>query len=46
MNDPIAPVSDADDTATALAGMPAMRRAVLMSSRPWMPAISTGWSST
>jgi len=30
MNDPIAPVSDADDTATALAGMPAMRRAVLM----------------
>ena len=30
MNDPIAPVSDAHDTATALAGIPAMRRAVLM----------------
>jgi hypothetical protein len=30
MNDPIAPVSDTHDTATALAGIPAMRRAVLM----------------
>ena len=30
MNDRIAPVSDAHDTATALAGIPAMRRAVLM----------------
>ena len=30
MNDPIATVSDAHDTATALAGIPAMRRAVLM----------------
>ena len=30
MNDPIAPASDARDAATALAGIPAMRRAVLM----------------
>jgi ketosteroid isomerase-like protein len=30
MNDPIAPASDAHGTATALAGIPAMRRAVLM----------------
>jgi ketosteroid isomerase-like protein len=30
MNDPIAPASDGYGTATALAGIPAMRRAVLM----------------
>ena len=30
MNDPIASASDAHGTATALAGIPAMRRAVLM----------------
>jgi ketosteroid isomerase-like protein len=30
MNDPIAPASDGHGTATALAGIPAMRRAVLM----------------
>ena len=30
MNDPVAPTFDADGTATALAGIPAMRRAVIM----------------
>ena len=30
MNDPVAPASDAHGTATALAGIPAMRRAVIM----------------
>jgi ketosteroid isomerase-like protein len=30
MNDPVAPASDACGTATALAGIPAMRRAVIM----------------
>src|ERR1700757_4537315 len=30
MNDPVAPAFDADGTATALAGIPAMRRAVIM----------------